>query len=193
MSVIDVTGKACPIPVMEAKKALAKAAEGEEVLVLVDNDIARRNVENMARGMQCRFSYEVMGEGLIQITLVAPEKQVITIGDSAELVVAIGSSTMGRGEAALGEALMKSFLYALTEAPTPPAHLLLYNSGVWLAVEGASTLKDLQTLADGGANISACGACLNYYGLTEKLAIGSVTNMFAIMTTMAQAQRLINL
>ena len=193
MSVIDVTGKACPIPVMEAKKALAKAAEGEEILLLVDNDIARRNVENMARGMQCRFAYEVLDAGRIQITLAAPAKQVIAIGEGGELVVAIGASTMGQGEADLGEALMKSFLYTLTEASTPPAHLLLYNSGVRLAVEGASTIKDLHALADSGTSISACGACLNFYGLTEKLAVGSITNMYAIMTTMAQAQRLINL
>jgi TusA-related sulfurtransferase len=36
METINVLGKPCPIPVIEAKKALRKAAPGETVRVLVD-------------------------------------------------------------------------------------------------------------------------------------------------------------
>ena len=32
-----------------------------------------------------------------------------------------------------------------------------------------------------------CGTCLNYYGLTEKLAVGSVTNMYSIVEKLAGA------
>ena len=35
--------------------------------------------------------------------------------------------------------------------------------------------------------ILTCGTCLQHYGLSEKLAVGSVTNMYVIVETMAKA------
>ena len=32
-----------------------------------------------------------------------------------------------------------------------------------------------------------CGTCLNFYGLTEKLAVGGVTNMYVIAEKMLNA------
>ena len=32
-----------------------------------------------------------------------------------------------------------------------------------------------------GVEILTCGTCLNFYGLAEKLAVGGVTNMYAIV------------
>ena len=32
-----------------------------------------------------------------------------------------------------------------------------------------------------GVEILTCGTCLNFYGLTEKLAVGGVTNMYVII------------
>jgi sulfur relay (sulfurtransferase) complex TusBCD TusD component (DsrE family) len=42
-----------------------------------------------------------------------------------------------------------------------------------------------------GVRIRTCGTCLNYYGLTEKLAVGEVTNMYSIVETLAGADRII--
>lgn len=39
--------------------------------------------------------------------------------------------------------------------------------------------------------ILTCGTCLNFYGLTEKLAVGSATNMYAIVEKLAGAARVI--
>ena len=38
-----------------------------------------------------------------------------------------------------------------------------------------------------GVEIMTCGTCLNFYGLTEKLAVGSVTNMYVIVEKLTQA------
>ena len=38
-----------------------------------------------------------------------------------------------------------------------------------------------------GVEIMTCGTCLNFYGLTEKLAVGSVTNMYTIVEKLTQA------
>ena len=50
---------------------------------------------------------------------------------------------------------------------------------------------DLQTLAEAGVEILTCGTCLNYYGLEEKLQVGSVANMYVIVETQAKADLII--
>jgi len=42
-----------------------------------------------------------------------------------------------------------------------------------------------------GVEIMTCGTCLNHYGLTEQLAVGSVTNMYAIAEKLMGAARVI--
>ena len=39
-----------------------------------------------------------------------------------------------------------------------------------------------------GVEILTCGTCLNHYGLTEKLQVGEVTNMYVIAEKMTQAK-----
>ncbi|MGN0986897.1 MAG: DsrE family protein, partial [Otoolea sp.] len=66
-----------------------------------------------------------------------------------------------------------------------------YNGGVKLAVEGAVSVEDLKSMEAQGVQILACGTCLNYYGLTEQLAVGSVTNMYAIVEELNAAGKVI--
>ena len=51
----------------------------------------------------------------------------------------------------------------------------------------ASLLEDLKALEADGVEILTCGTCLNYYGITEKLAVGGVTNMYVIAEKMMNA------
>jgi selenium metabolism protein YedF len=198
MNIINVLGKPCPIPVIEAKKALRKAASGEAVQVLVDNDISRQNLEKMAKGLGCPSSFEKQADGNILVTITnSPEVSAapctVPAGGNGSLVVAIGKNTMGQGDDELGAILIKAFIYSLTELDTPPETLLFFNSGIKLTTEGSNVIADLRTLESGGTIISSCGTCLDFYGLKEKLAIGNVTNMYAIASAMGDAGRLINL
>ena len=87
---------------------------------------------------------------------------------------------MGSGNEELGAALLKSFVYALSQLKTLPDSVIFYNSGVRNAIQGSPLLEDLRNLEQQGVTILSCGTCLNYYGLTEQLAVGSVTNMYDI-------------
>jgi selenium metabolism protein YedF len=199
METINVLGKPCPIPVIEAKKALRNAAPGGEVRVLVDNDISRQNLEKMAKGLGCSSAFEVQGDGNILVTITAPVRAgadpAAVPGDTGGrgLVVAVGKNTMGLGNDELGAILIKGFIYSLTELDTPPETLLFFNSGVRLTTEGSNAIGDLQTLEKKGTIIASCGTCLDFYRLKDKLAVGSVTNMYAIVSAMADAAKLINL
>ena len=42
-----------------------------------------------------------------------------------------------------------------------------------------------------GTEILTCGTCLNHYGLTEKLAVGEVTNMYEITQRLMEAGKIV--
>jgi selenium metabolism protein YedF len=192
METLNLLGKPCPIPVIEAKKALRDAEPGRTITLLVDNDIARQNLEKMAYGLGRTFKFEPGADGGILVTITCGQTKK-TGGDGGGLVVAIGHEGLGGGPGEdLGKTLMKSFIYSLTELETAPEYILFFNGGAFLTSEGSNALSDLKTLEDQGALINTCGACLNYYRLAEKLKIGSVTNMYAIAATLAQARKVIS-
>jgi hypothetical protein len=64
---------------------------------------------------------------------------------------------------------------------------------VRLTTEGSNVIGDLKTLEARGTIISSCGTCLDFYTLKDKLAVGNVTNMYAIASAMADAAKVINL
>ena len=87
----------------------------------------------------------------------------------------------------LGKTLLKAFVFALTQQDKLPKTILFYNGGAALTCEGSAMLEDLKELEAQGVEILTCGTCLNFYGLTEKLAVGSVTNMYTIAEKLTQA------
>lgn len=99
-------------------------------------------------------------------------------------LVVLSADHMGEGAEELGKILMKSFLYALTQQDELPDTILCYNGGAKLTCEGSESLEDLKDLAARGVEILTCGTCLNFYGITEKLQVGSVTNMYDIVERM---------
>ena len=193
---IDARGKQCPLPVIETKEALVKAAPGEIVEVRVDNEIAVQNLNKLAVQKNLSFTSEKSAERdyLVKITA-SGESAVTQKEDDLQVVccsgqgtvVAITSETMGLGDDVLGKLLMKGFIFALTKQESLPATVLLYNGGAKLSCEGSESLEDLKNLESSGVEIFTCGTCLNHYGLSEKLSVGSVTNMYDIVEKLTKA------
>lgn len=198
---LDERGKQCPLPVIEAKKALEASAPGEKVEVVVDNEIAVQNLSKMADHKGLAVCSEKTGEHEFLVTITAGEGN----GEAAEapvaaeevtctpngrrkgMVVVLSSNQMGQGDEALGKLLMKGFVFALTQQDMLPETILLYNSGAFLSCEGSDNLEDLKTLEAQGVEILTCGTCLNHYGLAEKRQVGGVTNMYEIVEKMTKA------
>ena len=200
MVTLNMLGKPCPIPVVEAKKVLSEPGS-RGVIVLVDNFIAVQNLEKMAKGLGCVFSWEQKNETEYSAEILTGEQncppasaaQAESKADYGGLVILITGDQIGISDAEPGKKLMKNFLYALAQASAIPETMLLVNAGVRLAAEGSESLEDLKTLASRGLNILACGQCLNYYGLTEKLAAGKITNMLEIVEIIGSASRTVTL
>ena len=62
-----------------------------------------------------------------------------------------------------------------------------------LGVEGAAVRGELRPLESQGVEIMACGTCLSRLELTDKLAVGSVSNMYTLADTMLKAGKVIAL
>lgn len=87
------------------------------------------------------------------------------------------SDTIGHGDAELGRVLMKNFLYSIARADEPPIAVMLMNQAVRLACEGSESVADLSLCVDRGVAVRACGTCLDYLGLKERLVVGEVGTM----------------
>jgi len=49
-----------------------------------------------------------------------------------------------------------------------------------MVVNDSVHLENIKKLAELGVEIAACGICLDYFGVKDKLGVGSITNMYAI-------------
>jgi selenium metabolism protein YedF len=198
MKTVDCRGLACPQPVMATKKALAEPEE-REVLVLVDNSAARENVSRFAgsQGYQTAVTEEKDYFAIhIRKGESAGNKEEPFVSQTAiqdNLVFFIDSDSLGRGSEELGSILMRAFLHTLGEADIKPQKLVLINSGVKLACEGSPALEDLQRIISAGVEILACGTCLNYFQLKDKVRAGRISNMYEILSTLSQAGRTVKI
>ena len=113
--------------------------------------------------------------------------------DPDPTVVAISSDAMGRGDDELGRVLLRSYLHTLAEVTPRPDTVIFFNTGVKLAIEDSQSLDDLRTLVDQGAQILLCGTCLGHFELKEQVAVGEISNMYAISETMLRARTLVNI
>jgi len=204
MITVNAIGDACPIPVVKTLKAL-KALTGPDVIeTLVDNPTAVQNLIRMADKQGCAVETAQLGEKEYKVTITVGDaalaKPVDTENVTCELpvksgkkntVVVISSKAMGHGGDELGTALMKGFIYALGQQETLPDTILFYNGGANIPVEGSVSLEDLKAMEEQGVEILTCGTCLNFYGLTDKLAVGQVTNMYTIVEKMTGADLIV--
>ena len=198
---IDCKGMACPMPVVNAKKAAEELHAGDVLTVLVDNEIAVQNLTRFGEHKGFAVSAEKKGEKeyavimTVSNTVVAEtkEEEVACVVDSRRkgMLVVLSANTMGTGDSKLGTSLMKAFVFALTKQDQLPDTILCYNTGAYLTCEGADTLEDMKLLESEGVTILTCGTCLDFYGLKEKLEVGGATNMYDIVERMEKAAQII--
>ena len=199
--IIDCKGMACPLPVVNAKKASEELRAGDVLTVLVDNEIAVQNLTRFAEHKGFGVSAEKKTDKEYAVTMTvsgavpkeSKEEEIACVMDSRRkgMLVVLSSNQMGTGDPKLGTSLMKAFVFALTKQDQLPDTILCYNTGAYLSCEGADTLEDLQLLESEGVTILTCGTCLDFYGLKEKLAVGTVTNMYDIVERMENAAQII--
>jgi len=211
MKEIDCRGLACPQPVLRAKDELEQG--GKEFAVLVDNEASRDNVLRFGQSRNCKVELKTMGDGSFLLTFSAepgegaraetgasapfneadypcpiPEKKPA----ACNLVYAIGSDTMGRGSDELGWALLQTYIATIKEISPQPSRILFYNGGVKLTATPGKALEALQALEKKGVKILSCGTCLDFFKLGKKPLVGTTTNMFELMDSLAGADKVVS-
>ena len=177
---VNAMGEACPIPVVKTLHALQELNGAGTVQTLVDNEIAVQNLTRLAESKGCTIRTEKRGEKEFCVTITT-KGAVAESGDEEisctvpaaqkKTVVVISADHMGEGDDELGRILLKGF----------------YNGGARVTCEGSPSLEDLKNLAALGVEILTCGTCLSHYGLTDRLQVGGVTNMYVITEKQMQA------
>ena len=89
----------------------------------------------------------------------------------------ITSETLGKGDDELGAILMRVFLTCLGQGDEVPEVLGLMNGGVKLACEGSPVLEELKKIEERGVKVRACGTCLDFFDIREKLIVGEAGKM----------------
>jgi len=199
IKIIDCKGMSCPLPVVNTKKYFDTIESGTAVTI-VDNEVAKNNVVKLAQ--KSGFSFDVEEkDGCFHVKMIKGEASTSENTEASisenkndeKFVIVIGQNKLGHGNDELGEILMKGYIFALSEADIIPTDILFLNSGVKLTVEDSAVLDGLRKLKNKNVNILVCGTCTDFYGLTDKVAIGEISNMYSIVETMNEADKIINI
>lgn len=197
---VDARGEACPIPVVKTKQALQSLQGAGTVETLVDNEIAVQNLTKMADQKGVQVSSQKESEDCYRVLMTVgdeaanenPEKcRCQPMPERRRIVAVVSADHMGEGNDELGQALIKGFLFAMTMQEELPSTILFYNGGAHLTCQGSDSLEDLKSLQERGVEILTCGTCLDFYGLKDQLAVGSVTNMYDIVERQMKADLVI--
>ncbi len=192
MKSVDGRKLACPKPVLLTKEAISDESTNQ-VEVIVDNSAALENVKRFL----VKFGFEVkdVQQKANDYHIFADRLEIIDSDSEFDVneypcpvpniankgkTIFIKSEFLGIGDDKLGALLMKAFIYTLNEVDNQPVRLLFMNSGVKLCIENAITLDNLQKLEEKGVDILVCGTCLDFFGLSDKLKVGKVSNMYDI-------------
>jgi len=198
MATVDVRGQACPMPLIATKKALKEVGADEEIVILIDNKTSCDNVERFLHdnGMVVRIAEE---DAVYTLTMRKSDKE-LTHPDAASYcptcaatphVIAFSGNRMGSGSEELGEILMKAFVNTIKEVEPLPSHLIFYNAGIFLTVEGSSLLQPLHELQEMGVTVLVCGTCAEYYKKKEQVRVGTISNMYTILEALSAAGNII--
>lgn len=195
--IIDARGKACPTPVIMAKKAISA---GESTFtVLVDNTTAVENLKRLAAN-QGFDAAAAEAEGVFSVAFTrtgcaACEEAVNSPlpAPGGDWAVFVGRDIIGDGDRELGTNLMRMFFYTLSQGEDKPGAVLFMNAGVKLPTLDEQVAEHLKALSAVGVEILVCGTCLNFYGLTDQLQVGTVSNMYDIVTRMQKAGKVVSL
>ena len=191
MKTIDCTGMQCPLPLIEAKRAISTSSQNDEIEILVDNETSLKNLLRFLRDNGYSPTFQ-SSSGKHRITFFVTksmtkgnveeycETYIDTPSKHGNYIVVLKSNLMGNGNNDLGELLMKGFITTLSSLDKLPLEIICYNSGVLLAQKETSTALSLKKLADLGVKVVLCGTCVDFYGIKDYLLLGELSNMYYI-------------
>lgn len=186
MKIIDCKGMICPMPLIETRKAIRESSIGDDLQVVVDNETSFNNVSHFLKDNGYVFNFTKDGNTyaisfkINKIEQKKEEAKPIIENKSQNHIIVLNSNKMGIGDDDLGKLLMKGYLNTIDQLDVLPLEIICYNSGVTLAEKGTDSAQTLKKIENQGVKITLCGTCVDFFGLKEKLEVGTISNMLYI-------------
>lgn len=193
MKTIDCRNLACPVPVINVKRALE---QDKSIQVLLDDGAPRENVTRFSRNRGYQVTEQQDGTSWILTIYGTPDRtgnQDSTTSSVGNRILLITSDRLGDGPEELGRLLLKNFIHTLLESSDMPTRMLFLNTGVYLTCDGSDVLEALEKLHGMGVEIFSCGVCLDFFKLKDKLRAGATTNMLLTVESLLTAAQVIKL
>ena len=187
---LNCMGMACPLPVVEAKKAIDEMEDGL-LEIEVDNETCVQNLRRLAAKYDFTVASESISDKEFLVKMEVKKDHALKGKQEDSCTVVFSSDKMGEGDEELGKNLMKSFVFALSNVDPLPTAMVFYNRGSFLTSEDSPVLADLKNLEKAGVKIMTCGLCADYYKIKEKLGVGVISNMYEIVETQMESQKII--
>ena len=187
---LNCMGMACPLPVVEAKKAIDEMEDGL-LEIEVDNETCVQNLRRLAAKYDFTVASESISDKEFLVKMEVKKDHALKGKQEDSCTVVFSSDKMGEGDKELGKNLMKSFVFALSNVDPLPTAMVFYNRGAFLTSEDSPVLSDLKNLEKAGVKIMTCGLCADYYKIKEKLGVGIISNMYEIVETQMESQKII--
>ncbi len=189
MKIIDCKGMICPMPLIETRKAIRESSMGDDLQVVVDNETSFNNVSHFLNDNGYVLNYTKDGNAYtisFKVSKIEPKKEEVRpiienkVSKSQNHIIVLNSNKMGIGDDDLGKLLMKGYLNTIDQLEVLPLEIICYNSGVTLAEKGTDSAQTLKKIENQGVKITLCGTCVDFFGLKEKLEVGTISNMLYI-------------
>ncbi len=107
-------------------------------------------------------------------------------------VIVLNQDQMGHGDRELGRKILGSCLRKLAASDGLEA-IVLYNTGVKLAVKGSEYAAELTLLHERGVDLLVCRTCVEHFGLAGQLLADRPSTMDEILATLRNADKVITL
>ena len=100
---------------------------------------------------------------------------------------------LGQAQEDLQQQLASKFLSLILQSGQLPAKILFYTDGVKLACQGSPVVEQLRAMDNQGVELVLCKTCLDYFNLTDQVAVGIVGGMPDIIEAMQKAGKVVSL
>ncbi len=111
----------------------------------------------------------------------------------ASTVLMFTRDGVGSADTPLQQALASKYLGLLLAGDLAPAAACFYTEGVHLVAEGSPLLEALAELERRGTRLLVCATCLEYFGLKNRVRVGTVCGMPDILDAQLRAERVLTL
>jgi hypothetical protein len=107
-------------------------------------------------------------------------------------VYVVSRNGLGQAPEDLQRILAANFFGLSADSDLSPETVLFYADGVKLACEGSAVVESLRALEKKGTRLILCRTCLDYFGLMDKVAVGSVGKMTDIVAALEKATKVVS-